>query len=89
VADVIVMYLAKTQRVAELQQLALMQDLKKLPKDTQWTVEQLSFVAGHESVILGLWCDIISKFGVKKDDMLFKTPPLFFYYISFLPNMCV
>ena len=35
--DVIVMYVAKTQRVAELQQLAVTQDLKKLLKDTQWT----------------------------------------------------
>jgi hypothetical protein len=33
------MYVAKTQRVAELQQLAVTQDLKKLLKDTQWTVE--------------------------------------------------
>jgi hypothetical protein len=31
------MYVAKTQRVAELQQLAVTQDLKKLLKDTQWT----------------------------------------------------
>ena len=43
-------HVAETQRLAELQHLAVTQGLKKLLKNTQWTVEQLSFVAGHKSV---------------------------------------
>ena len=39
-------YVTETQRGAELQHLIVTQDLKKLFKDTRWTVEQLSFVEG-------------------------------------------
>jgi hypothetical protein len=35
-----------------------------------WTVEQLSFVTGHKSVPANLWHDLISKFGMSKDDRL-------------------
>ena len=45
VSDVGERYVTETQRVAELQHLTVTQDLKKLFEDTQWTVEQLSFVA--------------------------------------------
>ncbi len=45
-------YSAETHRVAELshklQHLAVTQSLIKVSKDTQWTVEELSFVAGHK-----------------------------------------
>ena len=40
----------ETQKLAEIQQLAVTQGLEKRFTDTQWTVEQLSFVAGHKSV---------------------------------------
>ena len=68
-------YVTETQRVAELQHLAVTQILKKLLKNTQWTVEQLSFVAGHKSVIPSLGVSKpmtrpISKFGVSSDDRL-------------------
>ena len=43
-------YVSETQKLAEIQHLAVTQGLKSLFKDTQWTVEQLSFVAGHKSV---------------------------------------
>jgi hypothetical protein len=43
-------YVSETQKLAEIQHLAAVQGLKILFKDTQWTVEQLSFVAGHKSV---------------------------------------
>ena len=43
--------LAETQHLADV---AVAQGLKKLFKDTQWTVEQLSFVAGHKSVSASL-----------------------------------
>ena len=45
-SDVGERYATETQRVAELQHLTVTQDLKKLFEDTQWTVEQLSCVAG-------------------------------------------
>ena len=35
-----------------------------------WTVEQLSFVTGHKSVPANVWHDLISKFGIRKDDRL-------------------
>ena len=41
---------AETQRAAIGQDLAVTRGLKKLFKDTQSTVEQLSFVTGHKSV---------------------------------------
>jgi hypothetical protein len=43
-------YVAETQRAAIGQDLAVTRGLKKLFKDTQSTVEQLSFVTGHKSV---------------------------------------
>jgi hypothetical protein len=43
-------YVSETQKLAETQYLAVTQGLEKLFKDTQWTVEQLSFVVGHKSV---------------------------------------
>jgi hypothetical protein len=43
-------YVTETQKVAELQYPAVTQSLQKLFKDTQLTVEQLSFVAGHKLV---------------------------------------
>jgi hypothetical protein len=36
-----------TQKLTETQHLDETQDLKKLLRDTQWTVEELSFVVGH------------------------------------------
>jgi hypothetical protein len=56
-------YVAETQGVAELshklQHLAVTQSLKKLSKDTQWTVEQLSFVVGHKAG-LQAYCKALS-----------------------------
>ena len=43
-------YVSETQKLAETQHLVITQGLKRLFKDTQWTVEQLSFVPGHKSV---------------------------------------
>jgi hypothetical protein len=39
----------------------------KLFKDTQWTVEQLSFVTGHKLMPANVWHGLISKFGISKD----------------------
>ena len=44
------------------------QVLQKLFKDTQWTVEQLSFVAGHTSVSASIWYDLLLKFSIRKED---------------------
>ncbi len=43
-------YVSEPQKLAETQHVVITQGLKRLFKDTQWTVEQLSFVAGHKSV---------------------------------------
>ncbi len=43
-------YVTETQKLAEAQYLTVTEGLQKLFKDTQWTVEQLSSVAGHKSV---------------------------------------
>jgi hypothetical protein len=59
---------SETQKLAETQYLAVTQGLKKLFKDTQWTVEQLSFVAGHKSVSASVWHDLLLKFGISKED---------------------
>ena len=48
-----------TQQLAEAQHLAVTQGLQKLFEDTQWTVEQLSFVAGHKSVSASIWHDLL------------------------------
>jgi hypothetical protein len=61
-------YVSETQKLAEIQHLAVTQGLKKLLKDTQWTVEQLSFVAGHKSVSASVWQDLLLKFGISKED---------------------
>ena len=61
-------YVAETQKLAETQHIAVTQGLKGLFKDTQWTVEQLSFVAGHKSVSASVWHNLLSKFGIGKDD---------------------
>jgi hypothetical protein len=47
-------YVVETQQLAEAQHLAVTQGLQKLFKDTQWTVERLSFVVGHKSVSVGV-----------------------------------
>ena len=41
---------SETQKLAKIHHLAITEDLKRLFKDTQWTVEKLSFVTGHKSV---------------------------------------
>ena len=61
-------YVSETQKLVETQHLAITQGLKRLFKDTQWTVEQLSFVAGHKSVSASVWHDLLSKFGISKED---------------------
>jgi hypothetical protein len=48
-------YVSETQKLAETQHLDITQGLKRLFKDTQWTVEQLSFVTGHKSVSASVW----------------------------------
>ena len=50
VSDAVEGYVGETQRAAIDQDLAVTRGLKKLFKDTQSTVEQLSFVTGHKSV---------------------------------------
>ena len=45
-----VKYVSETQKLEEIQYLVITQGLKRIFKDTQWTVEQLSFVVGHKSV---------------------------------------
>ena len=61
-------YVSETQKLAETQHLAITQGLKRLFKDTQWTVEQLSFVVGHKSVSASVCHDLLSKFGISKED---------------------
>ena len=60
-------YVSETQKLVEIQHLVITQDLKRLFKDTQWTVEQLSFVTGHKSVSASAWRDLLSKFDISKD----------------------
>ena len=50
VTDTSEKYVSETQELAETQRLVITQGLKRLFKDKQWTVEQLSFVTGHKSV---------------------------------------
>jgi hypothetical protein len=68
VADTGEKYVSETQKLAETQHLATMQVLKRLFKNTQWTVEQLSFVVGYKSVSASVWHDLLSKFGISKED---------------------
>jgi hypothetical protein len=60
--------------VAELQHLAVTDGLKKVFKDTQWTVEQLSFEAGHKSASASVWHALLLKFGVSKEDRVKISP---------------
>jgi len=57
-----------TQKLAEIQHLAVSQGLKQLFKDTQWTIEQLLFVAGHKSVSASVWHDLHLNFVVSKEN---------------------
>ena len=50
VTDTGVKYVSETQKLVEIQHIVITHGLKRLLKDTQWTVEQLSFVGGHKSV---------------------------------------
>ena len=50
VSDTGEQYVSETQKLEEIHHLVVTQNLKKLFKDTQWTVEHLSFVVGHKSV---------------------------------------
>ncbi len=61
-------YVSETQKLAETQHLVITQGLKRLFKDTQWTVEPMSFVTGHKSVSASVWHDLLSKFGISKED---------------------
>jgi hypothetical protein len=37
-------------------------------KDTQWTVDQVSFVEGHKSVSVSVCHDLLLKFSIRKED---------------------
>jgi hypothetical protein len=50
VSDVGHEYVTETQQLTETQHLTVTADLQKRFEDTQWTVDQLSFVTGHKSV---------------------------------------
>ncbi len=63
-------YVSETQKLAELQHLDVTQGLQKLFKDTQWTIEQLSFVSGHKLVSVIVWYDLLLKFGISKEVIL-------------------
>ena len=43
-------YVHETQKLVEIQHLVITGDLQGLFKDTEWTVEEMSFVVGHKSV---------------------------------------
>ncbi len=71
-------YVSETQKLVETQHLVITQGLERLFKDTQWTVEQLSFVVGHKSVSASV-ChdhDLLSKFGISKEDRVKVTQNL-------------
>ena len=68
VSDTSDQYVSETQKLAETQHLDVTQGLKSLFKDTQWTVEQISFVTGHKSVSASVWHDLLLKFGIGKED---------------------
>ena len=61
-------YVSETQKLLEIQDLVITQVLKRLFKDTQWTVEQLSYVTGHRSVSASVCHDLLSKFDIIKED---------------------
>jgi len=68
VSDTGEQYVSETQKLVEIQHLTITQDLKKLFKDTQWTVEQVSFVVGHKSVSASVCHDLLLEFGIGKED---------------------
>jgi hypothetical protein len=59
---------SETQKLAEAQYLVVTQGLKNLFRDTEWTVEQLSFVAGHKSVSESVCHDLLLKFSIRTED---------------------
>jgi hypothetical protein len=61
-------YVAETQKLPEVQHLVVTQGLQKLFRDTQWTVDQMSFVTGHKSVSASIWHDLLLKFSIRKED---------------------
>jgi hypothetical protein len=61
-------YVSETQQLPEAQHLAVSQGLQKLFKDTQWTVDQLSFVTTHKSVSASICHDLLLKFSIRKED---------------------
>jgi hypothetical protein len=68
VTDTGAKYVSETQKLEEIQHLVITQDLKRLFKDTQWTVEEVSFVVGHKSVSASVCHDLLSKFDISKED---------------------
>ena len=64
--------MSETQKLEEIHPLrydsVITQGLKRLFKDTQWTVEQMSFVTGNQSVSASVCHDLLSKFGISKED---------------------
>ena len=61
-------YADETQNLTEAQHLVVTQGLQKLFKDTQWTVDHLSFVVGHKSVSASVCHDLLLKFSIRKKD---------------------
>ena len=59
-----------TQELAEAQHHVVTQGLKNLFRDTQWTVEQLSFVTGHKSVSTSVCQDLLLKVNIRKGDIV-------------------
>ena len=53
-------YVSETQKLVEIQHLTITQGLKRLFKDTQCTVDQLSSVVGHKSLSASVWYDLLS-----------------------------
>ena len=81
-------YVSETQKLAEIQHLPVTQVLKKLFEDTQWIVEQLSFVVGHKSVSGSVWYDILVKFGIGKEDRVKVIKNLGRTLLDELENLC-
>jgi hypothetical protein len=61
-------YVSEGQQLVESQYLPVTQDLEKLFEDTQWTVEQMSFVEGYKSVSASVLRDFLLKFSIRKED---------------------
>ncbi len=60
--------MSETQKLSEIHHFTVTQGLKKLFKDTEWTVDQLSFVVGHKSVSASVCHDLLLKFDIGKED---------------------